>query len=164
MNYSFNMGASNENLEELKRTDKKTVAGVKIFMGSSTGNMLVDNQRVLEGIFGEVDHQLITHCEDEATIKRNLEYYKEKTGNKLTAEHHPLIRSEEACLLSSRYAVELAQKFGSRLHVYHLSTGIETNLFRNDIPLEEKKITSEVCIHHLWFSDEDYTKKGNFIK
>lgn len=164
VNYSFNMGASNQNLEELKKVSRSTVAGIKIFMGSSTGNMLVDDHRALERIFSEVDHQLITHCEDEATIRRNAEHYRELTGNQLTPAHHPLIRSEEACLLSSQFAVDLAKKHGSRLHVYHLSTGIETQLFSADIPLEQKKITSEVCIHHLWFSDADYAEKGNLIK
>jgi dihydroorotase len=164
VNYSFNMGTSNQNLEELKRVSRTNVAGIKIFMGSSTGNMLVDDHRTLERIFSEVDHQLITHCEDEATIQRNVEYYRHLTGNALTPAHHPLIRSEEACLLSSQFAVDLARKHGSRLHVYHLSTGIETGLFSADLPLEAKKITAEVCIHHLWFSDEDYAAKGNFIK
>lgn len=163
-NYSFNMGASNDNLDELKRVSKRDVAGIKIFMGSSTGNMLVDQWKTLEGIFGEVDHQLITHCEDEATIQANLEKAKEQYGENIPMSMHPVIRSEKACLLSSTTAVDLAKKHGSRLHVFHLSTGIETKLFTNKIPLEEKKITSEVCIHHLWFDDSQYDKKGSFIK
>lgn len=163
-NYSFNLGATNKNLEELKRADKAKHAGIKIFMGSSTGNMLVDDHAVLEKIFSEVDHQIITHCEDEATIKASLERFKEEYGNDIPPSAHPLIRSEEACYLSSSFAVELAKKHNTRLHVYHLSTAKETELFSNKIPLGKKRITAEACVHHLWFSDKDYETKGNLIK
>lgn len=163
-NYSFNLGATNDNLEELKKASKKNIAGIKIFMGSSTGNMLVDNQQALEGIFSEVDHQLIVHCEDEGTIRRNLEHYKEIYGDDIPMAMHPLIRSEEACYLSSSYAVEMAKKFDSRLHIYHISTAKETELFTNKVPLAEKRITSEACIHHLWFDESSYPTKGTLIK
>jgi dihydroorotase len=162
-NYSFNMGASNDNLEELKKVSKRDVSGIKIFMGSSTGNMLVDQRETLEGIF-QLDHQLITHCEDEQTIRTNLEAAKEKYGEDIPIRMHPIIRSEEACYLSSSSAAELAKKHGSRLHIFHISTAKELDLFDNTIPLEEKKITSEACIHHLWFSDEQYDEKGTYIK
>jgi len=162
-NYSFNMGASNDNLEELKRVDKRTVSGIKIFMGSSTGNMLVDQQKTLEGIF-QLDHQLITHCEDEATIKANLAKAKEQYGEDIPMRMHPVIRDEKACYLSSKTAVDLAKKYNSRLHVFHISTAIETGLFTNKIPLKKKRITSEVCVHHLWFDDSQYDTKGSLIK
>ena len=162
-NYSFNMGATNDNLEELKRVSKTDVAGIKIFMGSSTGNMLVDAQKTLEGIF-QLDHQLITHCEDEATIKANLERAKAQYGDDIPMSMHPKIRSEKACLLSSSNAVEMAKKYNSRLHVFHISTGVETKLFSNKKPLAEKRITAEVCVHHLWFDDSQYDKKGSLIK
>lgn len=162
-NYSFNMGATNDNLEELKKVNKTDVAGIKIFMGSSTGNMLVDAQNTLEGIF-QLDHQLITHCEDEGTIRANLEKAKEQYGENIPMRMHPLIRSEEACYLSSSFAVDLAKKYNSRLHVFHISTAKETELFTNKIPLSEKRITSEVCIHHLWFDDSQYDTKGSLIK
>jgi dihydroorotase len=162
-NYSFNMGATNDNLEELKKVSKTDVAGIKIFMGSSTGNMLVDAENTLDGIF-QLDHQLITHCEDEGTIRANLEKAKEQYGEDIPMGMHPIIRSEEACYLSSSAAAELAKKHGSRLHIFHISTAKETALFRNDIPLAEKKITSEVCIHHLWFDDSQYDSKGSLIK
>ena len=162
-NYSFNMGATNDNLEELKKVSKRNVAGIKIFMGSSTGNMLVDAHKTLDEIF-QLDHQLITHCEDESTIKANLENAKALYGEDIPIKMHPIIRSEEACFLSSSFAIELAKKHGSRLHVFHLSTSKETTLFRNDIPLLEKKITSEVCVHHLWFDDSQYDSKGSLIK
>ena len=162
-NYSFNMGASNDNLEELKKVSKRDVAGIKIFMGSSTGNMLVDEQKTLEGIF-QLDHQLITHCEDEATIKANLERAKAEFGDNIPMAQHPVIRSEEACYLSSSTAVDLAKKYNSRLHVFHISTGKETKLFSNRKPLAEKRITAEVCVHHLWFDDSQYAKKGSHIK
>ena len=162
-NYSFNMGASNDNLEELKRVSKTDVAGIKIFMGSSTGNMLVDAQKTLEGIF-QLDHQLITHGEDEATIKAKLEAAKAQYGEDIPMSMHPKIRSEKACLLSSTTAVEMAKKYNSRLHVFHISTGIETKLFSNKKPLAEKRITAEVCVHHLWFDDSQYDKKGSLIK
>ena len=163
-NYSFYMGASNDNLDEVLRTDAKQVCGVKVFMGSSTGNMLVDSQESLERIFSETPMLIATHCEQEEVVRRNLEEYKGRYGNQLHVGHHPLIRSHEACLLSSQRAVALAQKYGTRLHILHISTAEETQLFRNDIPLAEKRITAEACIHHLWFSDADYGTKGNFIK
>ncbi len=163
-NYSFFMGASNDNLEEVLKTDIKNVCGIKVFMGSSTGNMLVDNEQTLEEIFKNAPTLVATHCEDEATIQRNLKIFKEKYSDNLTVEMHPLIRSEEACYLSSSFAVNLAKKHNTRLHILHISTGKETFLFQNDIPLKEKRITAEACIHHLWFSDEDYASKGNFIK
>jgi dihydroorotase len=163
-NYSFMMGATNDNLEEVLKTDPKNVAGIKIFLGSSTGNMLVDNEAVLEKIFSSTPMLIAVHCEDEATIRTNLEKYKEKYGEDIPVECHPLIRSAEACYISSSKAVALAKKTGARLHVFHLSTAKEMELFTNKIPLEEKKITAEVCVHHLWFSDADYKTKGNFIK
>ncbi|MEL0294697.1 MAG: dihydroorotase [Cryomorphaceae bacterium] len=162
-NYSFNMGASNDNLEELKKVSKRDVAAIKIFMGSSTGNMLVDQQKTLEGIF-QLDHQLITHCEDEQTIRTNLEKAKQQYGEDIPMSMHPVIRSEEACYLSSSTAVELAKKYNSRLHVFHISTAKETELFTNKIPLVEKRITAEVCVHHLWFDDSQYESKGSHIK
>ena len=162
-NYSFNMGASNDNLEELKKVSKRDVAAIKIFMGSSTGNMLVDQQKTLEGIF-QLDHQLITHCEDEQTIRTNLEKAKQQHGEDIPMSMHPVIRSEEACYLSSSTAVELAKKYNSRLHVFHISTAKETALFTNKIPLAEKRITAEVCVHHLWFDDSQYESKGSHIK
>jgi dihydroorotase len=163
-NYSFFMGASNDNLEEVLKTDVKNVCGIKVFMGSSTGNMLVDNEKTLEGIFKNAPTLIATHCEDEATIRRNLEIFKEKYGDNLTIDMHPLIRSEEACYLSSSFAVNLAKKHNTRLHILHISTGKETFLFDNKTPLKDKKITAEACIHHLWFCDEDYKTKGNWIK
>ena len=163
-NYSFLFGGTNDNLEELKRLDKKTCSGVKLFLGSSTGNMLVDDEEVLENIFNSTEMVISAHCEDETTIRENMAKYKEQFGENIPIEYHPIIRSAEACYLSSSKAIALAKKTGARLHVFHVSTGIETALFRNDIPLEEKKITAEVCIHHLWFSDEDYKNKGTLIK
>lgn len=163
-NYSFLFGGTNDNLEELKRLDKKACSGVKLFLGSSTGNMLVDDEEVLENIFNSTEMVISAHCEDETTIRENMAKYKEQFGDNIPIEYHPIIRSAEACYLSSSKAIALAKKTGARLHVFHVSTGIETALFRNDIPLEEKKITAEVCIHHLWFSDEDYKNKGTLIK
>lgn len=163
-NYSFMFGGTNDNLEEILKVDPKTVAGLKIFLGSSTGNMLVDDPKVLEKIFSSTDLVISVHCEDEGTIKKNLAMYISEYGDDIPMEKHPMIRSEEACYLSSSKAIELAKKTGARLHVFHLSTGKETKLFSNKIPLKDKKITSEVCIHHLWFSDEDYAKKGSHIK
>ncbi|MGK9116954.1 dihydroorotase [Olivibacter jilunii] len=163
-NYSFFMGAANDNLEEVLKTNPKDVCGIKVFMGSSTGNMLVDNQKTLEAIFRNAPILIATHCEDEATIRQNLTNFKNQYGDKLTPDMHPLIRSAEACYLSSSSAVALAEKFGTRLHILHISTAKETHLFRNDIPLKEKRITAEACIHHLWFNDQDYKTKGNFIK
>lgn len=163
-NYSFMFGGTNTNLEEIKKVDTKTVAGLKLFLGSSTGNMLVDDPDVLENIFKSTNMVISVHCEDEATIKNNLAKYKAQYGDAIPMELHPIIRSEDACYLSSSKAIELAKKTGARLHVFHLSTGKETQLFNNKVPLKDKKITSEVCIHHLWFSDEDYAKKGSHIK
>ena len=163
-NYSFMFGGTNDNLEELLKTDPKKVAGIKLFLGSSTGNMLVDNEEILEKIFSSTKMIISVHCEDEATIRKNTEEFIEKYGEDIPIKYHPIIRSEEACYLSSSKAIELAKKTGARLHVFHLSTAKETHLFRNDIPLEEKQITSEVCIHHLWFSDKDYEEKGTHIK
>ena len=163
-NYSFMFGGTNDNLEELLKTDPKKVAGIKLFLGSSTGNMLVDNEAVLEKIFSSTKMIISVHCEDEATIRKNTATFIEKYGEDIPIKCHPMIRSEEACYLSSSKAIELAKKTGARLHIFHLSTAKETALFRNDIPLEEKQITAEVCIHHLWFSDEDYEKKGTHIK
>jgi len=163
-NYSFFMGAGNDNLDEVLKTDPKNVCGVKVFMGSSTGNMLVDNEKTLDGIFSQTPMLVATHCEDEATIRANAERFKMQYGDNLTPEMHPLIRNAEACYISSSLAVGLAKKFNTRLHILHISTAIETSLFDNSIPLEKKRITSEACIHHLWFSDADYAKKGNWIK
>ncbi|WP_159022479.1 dihydroorotase [Formosa sp. L2A11] len=163
-NYSFMFGGTNDNLEEILKVDTKNVAALKLFLGSSTGNMLVDNPKVLEEIFSKVNMLIAVHCEDEQTIKTNLEAFKEKYGEDIPIKYHPEIRSEEACYLSSSTAIELAKKTGARLHVFHLSTGKETKLFTNKIPLKDKKITAEVCIHHLWFTDADYEKKGTFIK
>lgn len=163
-NYSFMMGGTNNNLEEVLKTNPRNVAGIKLFLGSSTGNMLVDNPETLEKIFSNTKMLIAVHCEDEATIKSNLEQYKAEYSEDIPVTKHHLIRSEEACYLSSSKAIELAKKTGARLHVFHLSTAKEMRLFTNKIPLEEKQITAEVCIHHLWFSDEDYAKKGNFIK
>jgi dihydroorotase len=164
-NYSFFMGASNDNIEEVLKTDGKSVCGVKIFMGSSTGNMLVDSEKTLEDLFARVPPMLIaTHCEDEATIRANIEKYKAIYGENVPIEMHPIIRNEEACYLSSSLAVRLAKKFNTRLHVLHISTEKELSLFSNEIPMEQKMITAEACVHHLWFSEEDYAEKGNFIK
>jgi len=163
-NYSFLFGGTNDNLEEIKKLDKLSCSGVKLFLGSSTGNMLVDDEVVLEKIFRSTEMVISAHCEDETTIKNNLERYKQQYGDDIPVKYHPLIRSEEACYLSSSKAIGLAKATGARLHVFHLSTGKEMDLFRNDIPLEEKKITAEVCIHHLWFSDADYEEKGTLIK
>ena len=163
-NYSFMFGGTNDNLEELLKTDPKTVAGIKLFLGSSTGNMLVDNLEVLEKIFSSTKLIISVHCEDEETIKKNTAEHKAQYGEHIPIELHPVIRSEEACYLSSSRAIELAKKTGARLHVFHVSTAKETTLFRNDIPLEEKQITSEVCVHHLWFTDQDYKEKGTHIK
>ncbi|KRD11756.1 dihydroorotase [Flavobacterium sp. Root901] len=163
-NYSFMMGATNDNLEEVLKTNPKNVAGIKIFLGSSTGNMLVDNEAVLERIFSSTPMLIAVHCEDETTIQNNLAEFKAKYGEDIPVTAHNLIRSAEACYLSSSKAVALAKKTGARLHIFHLSTAKEMELFTNKIPLEDKKITAEVCVHHLWFTDEDYKTKGNFIK
>lgn len=163
-NYSFYMGASNDNIEEVLKTDAKNVCGIKVFMGSSTGNMLVDNEKTLENIFSKAPMLVATHCEDEATIRHNLAVYKEKYGDDLTIDMHPLIRSAEACYKSSSLAVELAKRYDTRLHILHISTAKEVALFDNTLALADKRITAEACVHHLWFNDADYTTKGNFIK
>ncbi|GER60370.1 dihydroorotase [Patiriisocius marinus] len=163
-NYSFMFGGTNDNLEEILKVDKNKVAGLKLFLGSSTGNMLVDNPEILEEIFSKTDLLISVHCEDEETIKRNLAEAIKEFGEDIPIEKHPLIRSEEACYLSSSKAVELAKKTGARLHVFHLSTAKETKLFDKRKALKDKKITAEVCVHHLWFTDEDYATKGTKIK
>lgn len=163
-NYSFSMGGTNDNLEEVLKTNPRNVAAVKLFLGSSTGNMLVDDPDTLEEIFSTVKMPICVHCEDEKTIRENTEEYRKQYGDDIPVKFHHLIRSAEACYLSSSKAVELAKKTGARLHIYHVSTARETELFRNDIPLKEKKITAEVCVHHLWFTNEDYDTKGSLIK
>jgi dihydroorotase len=164
VNYSFMFGGTNDNLEELLKTNPKNVAGIKLFLGSSTGNMLVDDVEVLEKIFSSTKMIISVHCEDEATIRKNTAKFTEIYGEDIPIKYHPIIRSEESCYISSSKAIELAKKTGARLHIFHLSTEKETHLFRNDIPLEEKQITAEVCIHHLWFNDNDYDEKGTLIK
>ncbi|MEM6398260.1 MAG: dihydroorotase [Bacteroidota bacterium] len=163
-NYSFYMGASNDNLEEVLKTDPKTVCGLKIFMGSSTGNMLVDDEKALEDLFSQSPLLIATHCEDEQTIRKNAALHKAIYGDLATAMLHPVVRNPQGCLLSSQKAVALAKKHGTRLHVLHISTADEITLFRNDIPLEEKRITAEVCVHHLTFNSQDYHRLGNKIK
>jgi dihydroorotase len=163
-NYSFYMGASNDNIEEVLKTDPKTVCGVKVFMGSSTGNMLVDNPDTLEELFSKCKLLIAAHCEDETTIRNNMAAYKEKYGEDVPVTCHPEIRSEEACYKSSSFAIQLAKKHNTRFHLFHLSTAKELELLENKTPLKEKRITAEACVHHLWFSDEDYKTKGNFIK
>ncbi|UZR95579.1 dihydroorotase [Chondrinema litorale] len=163
-NYSFFMGATNDNLEELKKVNREEVCGIKIFMGSSTGNMLVDDEAVLENIFSSTDMLIATHCEKDPMVKANEAIYKEKYGEDVPVKFHPLIRSEEACYASSSQAVALAKKHGARLHILHISTAKELELFENKTQLKDKKITAEACIHHLWFSDADYEKKGTLIK
>ncbi len=162
-NYSFYMGASNDNLDQVLQTDPHTVCGIKVFMGSSTGNMLVDDEKALEGLFSRAHLPIATHCEDEETIKRNFERYFDEYGDNIPFKCHPEIRSAEACYLSSSRAVALAKKFHTRLHILHISTGKETNLFSSE-SLETKHITSEACIHHLWFTDNEYQQKGSAIK
>ena len=163
-NYSFYMGASNDNIDEVLKTDPKTVCGVKVFMGSSTGNMLVDNKETLEELFSKCKLLIAAHCEDETTIRNNMTAYKEKYGEDVPIECHPEIRSEEACYLSSSLAIELAKKHNTRFHLFHISTEKELSLLENKTPLKEKRITGEACIHHMWFSEEDYKEKGAFIK
>ncbi len=163
-NYSFFMGTSNDNLEEVMKTDLQKVCGLKIFMGSSTGNLLVDDPTVLESVFSRFPSLIATHCEDEPTIRKNLVDFKEKYGDNCPIAYHPLIRSEEACYKSSSFAIGLARKHGTRLHILHISTAKETFLFDNTIPLQNKKITAEACIHHLWFNDTDYDRLGMNIK
>lgn len=162
-NYSFYMGASNDNLEEVLRVDYSKVCGIKVFMGSSTGNMLVDNALTLENLFRNASVLIATHCEDEKTIKENRRIFTERFGDQLTAAHHPEIRSREACYLSSSMAVELAKKFNSRLHILHISTKEETGLFENDLPLEQKRITAEACVHHMYYDSRSYASLGNLI-
>ena len=163
-NFSFYMGVSNDNVKEVLKTNPKNVCGIKVFLGASTGNMLVDKQETLEEIFKKAPTLVAVHCEDEPIVQANLQVYKEKFGEDIPVEAHPLIRSREACYKSSSFAVDLAKKFHTRLHVLHLSTADEMQLFNNDKPLEEKMITAEVCVHHLWFSDKDYAKKGSLIR
>ncbi|MDN5216087.1 dihydroorotase [Fulvivirgaceae bacterium BMA12] len=163
-NYSFFMGVSNDNFDEVMKTDPKRVCGIKIFMGSSTGNMLVDDQQTLERLFGNAPILIATHCEDEATIKANMARYREQYGEDVPVKYHPLIRDTEACYKSSSFAVELAKKQGTKLHILHISTAKEIGLFDNSVPLKDKKITAEACIHHMWFDDQDYEKKQAFIK
>ena len=163
-NYSFMMGGTNDNLEEILKTNPKNVAGLKLFLGSSTGDMLVDSSEILEKIFSSTKLLIAVHSEDEATVKENLEKYKLQYGEDIPVKFHPEIRSVEACYKSTVKIIELAKRTGARLHVFHISTAKELDLFTNKIPLEEKQITAEVCIHHLWFSDEDYATKGNLIK
>ncbi len=164
VNYSFFMGASNNNLNEVLKTDPKRVCGVKVFMGSSTGDMLVDERKILEGIFKESPTIVATHCEEEAVVRANMAAAKERWGERVPIGQHPFIRSAEACYQSSSKAIELATKHGARLHILHISTARELELFDGNIPLKEKKITSEACIHHLWFTDADYADKGTYIK
>lgn len=163
-NYSFMFGGTNDNLKELLKTNPKNVAAIKLFLGSSTGNMLVDDEKILEKIFSSTKMLIAVHCEDEETIQKNTTQFKKQYGDDIPIKYHPEIRSEKACFLSSSKAIKLAKKTGARLHIFHLSTEKETHLLKNDIPLEEKQITAEVCVHHLWFTDEDYTKKGTYIK
>ncbi len=162
-NYSFLLGGTNDNLEEIKRLDPKATSGIKLFLGSSTGNMLVDDPQVIEKIFRATPLVISAHCEDEATIRAQMAWAQETYGDQMTPELHPIIRNAEACYLSSSRAIALARATGARLHVFHLSTGIEMDLLAPG-PLKGKQITAEVCIHHLWFSDEDYATKGNLIK
>ena len=163
-NYSFMFGGTNENIEEIKNIDSKKVAGLKLFLGSSTGNMLVDDEAVLKNIFLNTDLLISVHSEDENIINENINKFKSKYGSNIPFELHPIIRSEEACLKSTKRIIKLAKETGARLHVFHLSTDSESLLFENNIPLKDKKITSEVCVHHLWFSDEDYKDKQSHIK
>ncbi len=163
-NYSFYIGATNDNIDEIKKTNPKEVCGVKVFMGSSTGNMLVNDKTSLSRIFAESPVLIATHCEDETIIKNNNSKYREKLGENIPVHYHPLIRSEEACYQSSSLAVELAKKYNSRLHILHISTAKELDLFENQLPSRDKKITAEVCVHHLWFSDKDYEQYGTHIK
>jgi dihydroorotase len=163
-NYSFYIGATNENIDELQKTDFSKTCGVKVFMGSSTGNMLVDDRMTLENIFTRVPGLIAVHCEDEAIIRKNTELFRAKYGEDVPIACHPAIRSDEACYRSAALAVELAHRHNTRLHVLHLSTAREMQLFRNDVPLSHKRVTAEVCVHHLWFSDADYGRYGARIK
>ena len=163
-NFTFYLGATNDNLAELQNIDREKACGIKVFMGASTGNMLVDNPRALAGIFSIPNVRIAVHCEDEATIKANLEEYIEKFGENIPIEYHPKIRSTEACYKSSGFAVSLAKKYNTNLHIIHISTAKELDLLETGIPHDKKKITSEVCIHHLWFEESDYEDKGTLIK
>jgi len=163
-NYSFYIGATNTNLEEILKADPSEVCGIKLFMGSSTGNMLVDNETALQNLFEKATMPITAHCEDESIIRKNIEIYREKYGENVPVEMHPLIRSRDACMASSSVAVALARKYNTRLHILHLSTADEMKLFSNEMPLAEKRITAEVCVHHLWFDESSYEEKGSFIK
>lgn len=163
-NYSFYIGATNDNVEELKKVDPSQVCGVKMFMGSSTGNMLVDKEETLKSVFSEVDMLIATHCEDEQTVQANMAAYKEKYGVDADVKYHPEIRNEEACYKSSAFAVEMAKKYDARLHILHLSTAKEMSLFERQPDVTKKRITGEVCVHHIWFDDKDYAEKGTAIK
>lgn len=163
-NYSFFMGVSNDNYEEVMRTNRKDVCGIKIFLGSSTGNLLVDNPKMLEKVFSNAELIIATHCEYEPRIRERLAEAKEKFGENVPMTYHPVIRDTDACYMSSSMTVELAKKHQTRLHILHISTAKEIELFTNSIPLSEKKITAEACIHHLWFSEEDYQRLGSLIK
>jgi dihydroorotase len=163
-NYSFFFGATNDNIEEILKVDQENVCGIKVFQGSSTGNMLVDNPQSLDRIFSECKMIIATHSENDNIIKANLEKYQAEYGDEIPVKYHPKIRTAEACYNASKKVVDLARKYGSRLHVLHISTGKEVELFDNRLPLSEKRITAEACIHHMWFSEEDYEEKGNFIK
>lgn len=163
-NFSFYLGASNDNLNEIKKADPARICGIKVFMGSSTGNLLVDNQKSLEALFAESPMLIAAHCEDDAVIKQNTELYRNRYGENVAIQFHSKIRNDEACYRSSSKAVALAQKFNSRFHLIHVSTARELALLDNTLPLTEKKITSEVCVHHLWFNEGDYPLKGNLIK
>lgn len=163
-NYSFYMGAANDNLDEVMKTDVRKVCGLKMFMGSSTGNLLVDDERTIEGFFSRFPSLIAAHCEHEPTIRRNTQEFKDRYGENVPVECHPLIRSAEACYTSSSMAIDLAKKHGTKFHILHISTARETELFDNTVPLEKKKITAEACVHHLWFNDADYKRLGNLIK
>lgn len=163
-NFSFYLGASNDNMEEVLKTNAENVCGIKIFMGASTGNLLVDNKKTLESIFSKSPMLIATHCEDEKTIRRNMEVFRKEYGEAVPMKFHPMIRSEEACYKSSSLAVSLAKKYNTRLHILHISTAKELELFSNTVPLKEKRITAEGCIHHLWFDDSDYGLLDTLIK
>jgi dihydroorotase len=164
INYSFLIGATNNNLDEVLKVDPKEVCGIKVFMGSSTGNMLVDNESALRELFKKAHIPVSAHCEDESVIRKNTEIYRKKYGDAVPFIMHPLIRSREACFTSSSHAVTLAKEYNTRLHVFHLSTADEMKLFSNELPLSQKRITAEVCVHHLWFDESSYEKKGALIK
>jgi dihydroorotase len=164
INYSFNIGATNDNIKEIMKADPAMVCGIKIFMGSSTGNMLVDNEKTLRQLFKRANMPVSAHCEDESTVRRNIEIQRKIYGDNIPVSLHPVIRSREACFISSSFAINLAKEYNTRLHIFHLSTADEMKLFSNAVPLCEKRITGEVCVHHLWFDDSDYEKLGTRIK